>query len=216
MRIIAFTDIHGAYDRIEEILRKELSFDVIVIGGDLTTHGTPAEAGSVIRRLQAFGVPVAAVAGNMDLPEFDAMYESLGVNINANAMIVGSVAFFGVSGSSFTPMNTPYEISEEDIAQRAEHGWRLAEAARWKIFVPHAPPKGTALDKILIGKHVGSAAVRGFVEKHQPDVLICGHIHESRGTDVLGKSQMVNCGTAGRGHYAVIEITDDVKIQLCG
>jgi uncharacterized protein len=216
MRIVALTDIHGAYDRIETILQKESPFDAIVIGGDLTTHGTPEEASAVVRRLQGFGAPVFAVAGNMDLHSFDASYQSLGVNINANAMIVDSVGFFGVSGSSFTPMNTPYEISEEEIGRRAADGWRLAEAARWKIFVPHVPPKGTALDKILIGKHVGSPAVRTFVERYQPDVLICGHIHESRGTDILGKTQMVNCGTAGRGFYAVVEITDAVTIQLCG
>jgi uncharacterized protein len=216
VRIIALTDIHGAYDRIEKILRTESSFDAVVVGGDLTTHGTPEEAGAAIRRLQGFGAPVFAVAGNMDLPAFDATYKTLGVNINANAMIVNSVGFFGVSGSSFTPMNTPYEISEEEIGRRAADGWRLAESAHWKIFVPHVPPKGTALDKILMGKHVGSAAVRTFVERYQPDVLICGHIHESRGTDVLGKTQMVNCGTAGHGFYAVIEISNAVSIQLCG
>jgi Icc-related predicted phosphoesterase len=140
----------------------------------------------------------------------------MGVNINAKGIVVGEIGFFGVAGSPFTPMNTPYEISETEIARRANVGWQNIGAARWKIFVPHAPPKGTRLDKILMGKHVGSLAVREFVELHQPDVLVCGHIHESRGLDALGKTQMVNCGAAARGYYAVIEIADDVKIRLCG
>ena len=216
MRIIAFSDVHGSYDRLEEILRKESSFDAVIIGGDLTTHGTAEEAGSVIRRLQKFGKPLVAVAGNMDLPSFDSAYETLGVNINAKGTVVGDTGFFGVAGSPFTPMNTPYEISEMEITRCAIMGWREVDAARWKIFVPHAPPRGTALDRILIGKHVGSEAVREFVELHQPDVLVCGHIHESRGIDALGKTQMVNCGAAARGYYAVIEITDDVRIRLCG
>jgi len=216
MRIIAFTDVHGSYDRLEEILRTESSFDAVIIGGDLTTHGTIDEAGSAIQRFQKFGKPVLAVAGNMDLPSFDSAYETLGVNINAKGVLVGDTGFFGVAGSSFTPMNTPYEISETEITRRATQGWRDVEPARWKIFVPHAPPKGTALDRILIGKHVGSAAVREFVDLHKPDVLVCGHIHESRGIDALGKTQMVNCGAAARGYYAVIEIADAVNIRLCG
>ena len=215
VRIIAFTDIHGSYDRVEEILREESSFDAVVIGGDLTTRGTTDEAGSVIQRLQNFGKPVLAVAGNMDLPSLDSAYETLGVNINARGVVIGDAGFFGVAGSPFTPMNTPYEISETEISQRATIGWRDVETARWKIFVPHAPPRGTALDRILIGKHVGSLAVREFVELCQPDVLVCGHIHESRGVDTLGKTQMVNCGTAARGYYAVINITDAVRIRLC-
>ena len=216
MRIIAFTDVHGSYDRLEEVLQKESSFDAVIIGGDLTTHGTAEEAGSVIRLLQNYGTPVLAVAGNMDLPSFDSAYETLGVNINAKGIVVGDTGFFGVAGSPFTPMNTPYEISETEIARRATLGWREVDAARWKIFVPHAPPRGTALDRILIGKHVGSEAVREFVELHQPDVLVCGHIHESRGVDALGRTEMVNCGAAARGYYAVIDITDSVKISLCG
>jgi putative phosphoesterase len=216
MRIIAFSDIHGSYDRLEEILRTELPCDAVIIAGDLTTHGTLDEARAVIRRLQAFGKPVLAVAGNMDLPAFDSAYELMGVNINAKGIIVGEMGFFGVAGSPFTPMNTPYEISETEIARRARSGWQEIDTARWKIFVPHAPPKGTSLDKLLIGKHVGSLAVREFVELHEPDVLVCGHIHESRGLDALGKTQMVNCGPAARGYYAVIEIADTVKINLCG
>jgi putative phosphoesterase len=216
MRIIAFTDIHGSYDRLEEILQKESSFDAVIIGGDLTTHGTADEARSVIQRLQSLGKPVLAVAGNMDLPAFDSAYERLGVNINAKGIVVGDTGFFGIAGCPFTPMNTPYEISETEIALRANMGWRSVDAARWKVFVPHAPPRGTTLDRISIGKHVGSVAVREFVELHQPDVLVCGHIHESRGVDTLGKTQMVLCGTAARGYYAVIEITDAVKIRLGG
>jgi uncharacterized protein len=216
MRIVAFTDVHGSYGRLEEILRTESSFDAIIIGGDLTTQGTTDEAGSVIRRLQELHKPVLAVAGNMDSPSFDSTYESLGVNINAKGVVVGDTGFFGVAGSPFTPMNTPYEISETEIARRAALGWQDVAAVRWRIFVPHAPPRGTTLDRILIGKHVGSVAVREFVELHQPDVLVCGHIHESRGIDSLGKTQMVNCGAAARGYYAVIEITETVKIQLCG
>lgn len=214
MRIVAFTDIHGAYSEVEATLECEAPFDAIVVGGDLTTHGTKEEAEGALRRFQRHEKPVLAVAGNMDLPEFESAYNLLGVNINARGILIGDVGFFGVAGSPFTPMRTPYEISEEEIDRRAYAGWKEVQDAKWKIFVPHAPPRSTKLDKISSGAHVGSLAVREFVECNQPHVLLCGHIHESRGTDLLGKTRMVNCGAASKGSYAVVEISDGVQIDL--
>jgi putative phosphoesterase len=216
MRILAFTDIHGSYDRVVGILSKETGFDAVIVGGDLTTHGTVSQATDALRRFQEFGKPLFVVAGNMDLPSFDASYESLGVNINARGAVLGEVGFFGIAGSPFTPMHTPYEISEEEIRRRADAGWRDIHALRWKVFVQHAPPHDTKLDKILLGKHVGSSAVRSFIEEKQPDVLVCGHIHESRGLDTLGKTQMINCGAASRGYYASIELRETITIELLG
>ena len=216
MRILAFTDVHGSYDKVVEILSKETSFDAVIVGGDLTTHGTVSEATNAIRRFQHFGKPLFVVAGNMDLPSFDPLYDSLGVNINATGAVLGEAGFFGIAGSPFTPMRTPYEISEEEIRRRADAGWRDIQALRWKVFVPHAPPHDTKLDKILLGKHVGSNAVRTLVEEKQPDVLVCGHIHESRGLDTLGKTRMVNCGAAGHGYYACIELGEAITIELRG
>lgn len=216
MRILAFTDIHSSYDRVVEILSRETGFDAVIVGGDLTTHGTVSEATNAIRRFQQYGKPLFVVAGNMDLPSFDQVYESLGVNINAKGATLGEAGFFGIAGSPFTPMHTPYEISEEEIKRRAEAGWRDVRALRWKVFVPHAPPLDTNLDKIVLGKHVGSLATRTFVEEKQPDVLICGHIHESRGLDVLGKTRMVNCGAASHGFYASIELGETTAIELRG
>jgi hypothetical protein len=138
------------------------------------------------------------------------------VCINGKGVVLDDVGFFGISGSPFTPMHTPYEISEEEIKKRAEAGWRDVNSAKWKIFVPHAPPRNTKLDKIFLGKHVGSTAVKEFVEERQPDVLVCGHIHEARGLDELGRTKMVNCGPAGKGYYAIIETGETVSLHLGG
>jgi hypothetical protein len=83
-------------------------------------------------------------------------------------------------------------------------------------MVSHTPPADTALDRIRSGKHVGSAAVRQFIESHHPDLVICGHIHESRGIDSLGSTVMVNCGPACDGSYALIELGDQVEVKLAG
>lgn len=216
MRILAFSDIHGSYKRVEEILSHESSFDALIIAGDLTTVGSPKEAETAIRRFQQYGKPLFVVAGNMDLPELETTFMNLGVSINARGVLHGDVGLFGVSASPFTPMNTPYEISEDEIMKRAEAGWEDVASARWKLFVPHAPPRDTKVDKIILGKHVGSTAVREFIEKHQPDLVICGHIHEARGMDKLGKTTIINCGPAGRGYYGILEIGNAINVELRG
>ena len=216
MRIIALSDIHGAYRRANEILARESSADVVVISGDLTTNGSAHEAEEAIKQFQSNSKLVLVVLGNMDPPALERTMENLGTSINSKGIVLKEAGFFGVSGSPFTPMHTPYEIPEDEIARRAEQGLRDVAPARWKIFVPHAPPRDTKLDKIFLGKHVGSTAVRALIEERQPDVVICGHIHESRGIDTIGRTQIVNCGQASKGEYVLIDLGDEVNIEVRG
>jgi len=214
MRILAFTDLHGSFDVVEGVLEGEKEYDLIIIGGDLTTIGTPRQAEEGLRRLQHFERPVVAVAGNMDPVPIDATLTRLGVSINGCGIVEGGVGFFGVSGAPHSPLHTPYEIAEEEIAKRAEAGWADVAGAKQTVFVPHAPPWGTALDVVRFGTHVGSVAVLRFIELHQPSAVVCGHIHEARGIDRLGSSVLVNCGAAGRGFYAFLEVGEQVRVEL--
>lgn len=57
------------------------------------------------------------------------------------------------------------------------------------IFLFHTPPYGTALDRaaldgrtyehVALDVHVGSLAVRRFIEERQPYLTLHGHVHES-------------------------------------
>jgi hypothetical protein len=212
MRILAITDIHGSYGTMESIIANEPLSDLIVLGGDVTTDGDVFEMEEALRRAGKFGKKILAVCGNMDPLPLDDVLEKAGVSINAKGVIIGDVGFFGVSAAPFSFLHTPNEISEEEISRRAEIGWNDVVKARWKIFVPHAPPAGTKVDRVLLGKHVGSTAVRKFIEERQPDIAICGHIHEARGQDVIGKTKIVNCGTAAKGYYAVVEIAETITV----
>lgn len=65
------------------------------------------------------------------------------------------------------------------------------------IFVTHAPPHDTKLDMVnryMKTKHVGSVAVRKFIEKYQPFATLHGHIHESQGSEKIGKTICINPG----------------------
>ncbi|HZY10018.1 MAG TPA: metallophosphoesterase [Bacteroidota bacterium] len=209
---MALTDIHGSYDKAEEIIKREIA-DVLVIGGDLTTVGTVKEADSAIKRFQRYTAQVFCVAGNMDLPQHDDLFMQLGVSINGQGRVVDNVGFFGVSASPHSPLHTPYELSEEEISKRIQVGFSEVDHCEIKIFVPHVPPFGTKVDIVHAGYHVGSSAVREFIENEQPHVVICGHIHEARGQDSIDKSMIVNCGQASNGFFAVIQISDEIQIM---
>lgn len=93
------------------------------------------------------------------------------------------------------------------------------------IFVCHAPPNGTALDQLYGGIHVGSVAVRRFIEKHAGDGSLVasfhGHIHESpfvsrKAVDEVRGVTCVNLGQSERNgdiRYAIFN-TEDVRNSL--
>ena len=196
------------------MLASEVSFDAIVLGGDLTTVGTAREAREAIAALLDYGKPVMAVAGNMDPGPVEEEFRALGVSIDACGKVVGRVGFFGVSAAPLSVLRTPNEISEGEILRRAELGWQEVEGCQVTVFVPHAPPARTALDRLRDGRQVGSTAVRDFIERRGPDVVICGHIHEARGVDRIGATVIVNCGPAGHGHYALVDLSEEPRVEL--
>jgi Icc-related predicted phosphoesterase len=70
------------------------------------------------------------------------------------------------------------------------------------ILVMHSPPRGTHCDQIATRAHVGSRALRAFIEVHQPPLVLCGHIHESPRVsgsyrDRIGRTVVVNPGQFG-------------------
>lgn len=188
--------------------------DLVLIAGDLTTWGTRSDAEMALGALEQERIPLLVVAGNMDPPPIEAVFLDRGISLNARGCLVGPVGFFGVSASPFSSLHTPNEVSEDEIMRRAEIGWEMVKAAKTHVFVSHTPPAATRLDRIPSGEHVGSIAVRQFVETWQPDVVVCGHIHEARGIERLGKSTVVNCGPGGRGYHVSLRYDSGWKVDL--
>jgi uncharacterized protein len=58
--------------------------------------------------------------------------------------------------------------------------------------------------------------LRALVEREQPDVVLCGHIHEARGLDTVGPTHVVNPGPVSAGHYAVVEAREEITVTLDG
>ncbi len=213
MRIVYVVDVHGRFGAVADAMEAIGEADVLLIGGDITTGGTPDQATAAIERWRPLAPRLLALAGNMDSPQIDARLSDLGVALDARGYRLGAVGIFGVSAAPHSPLRTPYELSEDELDGRISRGFSAVRTCPVKVFCPHAPPRGTSCDRLRSGEHVGSIAVRSFVDREQPDVVLCGHIHEARGVDRVGVTQVVNPGPAGAGHYAIIEIDDAVSVR---
>ncbi|MCU0493408.1 MAG: metallophosphoesterase [Chloroflexaceae bacterium] len=82
------------------------------------------------------------------------------------------------------------------------------------IYVCHTPPHNTGLDQMRT-KHVGSKALRAFIEQHQPPLTLHGHIHEAptlsrRYAEQLGTTWSINPGHERTRFGAVVLDTDDI------
>jgi uncharacterized protein len=215
VRIAYVVDVHDRVEAVEQTLAKTGPVDVLVVGGDITTAGSPDDAERAIQRWRTLAPTLLAVAGNMDSPGIDARLVDLGVSLDGRGAVLGEdVGIAGVSAAPHSPLHTPYEIPDEEFGRKAVAGLADLAGCRVRILCPHAPPYGTACDRIRSGEHVGSRALRALVEREQPDLLLCGHIHESRGEDTVGATRVVNPGPVFAGHYAVVEVGDTVSVRL--
>jgi Icc-related predicted phosphoesterase len=87
------------------------------------------------------------------------------------------------------------------------------------IYVCHTPPADTPLDQMPRDKHIGSKALRAFVEQHAPPLTLHGHVHEApqlskRYAIQLGSTWCVNPGHDPRHFQAVVFDTDDIAGTL--
>jgi Icc-related predicted phosphoesterase len=216
MRIAYVVDVHDRLDSVPEALGTIGMVDLLLVGGDITTFGTPDDVAQAIESWRPLAPRLFAVAGNMDSAAIDARLVELGVSLDGRGIVIGDVGIAGVSAAPFSPLHTPHEIPDEELAGRAAAGLDEVRECRVRILCPHAPPHGTACDRLRSGEHVGSPALRALVEREQPDLVLCGHIHESRGEDSIGLSRIVNPGPVASGHYALVEVAEAVSVSLDG
>ena len=214
MKMAYLADVHDSFDAVPSAMAKLGAVDLLIIGGDITTGGTPDEAAQAVEDWRSLAPRLLALAGNMDSPATEARLVELRVALDSRGVTFGDVGVFGVSAGPKSPLHTPYELPDNELARRIEDGFRAVEGCRVKIFCPHAPPSDTACDRLPSGEHVGSPVIRAFIERAQPDLTLCGHIHEARGTDEIGKTQIVNPGPVRAGHYALVEFDGDVVVRI--
>lgn len=205
---LAVGDIHddlGNLARIPELPEA----DGLIITGDLTNLGGPAEAGRMLAAARGLLPLVAAQFGNMDKAGVSDLLTREGLNIHASARLLApGLAIMGAGGSTPTPFSTPSEFAEERYAAWLETAWEEAvKLAPQVVLISHNPPKNTRCDVVGGDIHVGSEAVRAFIELHKPALCLCGHIHEARAVDEVAGVPVINPGNFAAGGYVVLRWT---------
>jgi Icc-related predicted phosphoesterase len=205
---IAIGDIHDDVSQIGKIPGISQAQGVL-ISGDITNYGSGARAKALIEEIERFNAKILAQIGNMDTRSVEDFLEEKGFNVHARATDLGfNVGLIGVGYSTFTPFGTPSEVSDSQIQAWLDQAMKQAQNFKHFILMAHNAPLGTQTDRVRSGQSVGSRAVRDFIEKHQPEVCITGHIHESKAVDRIGKTQIINPGLFGAGGYVSIRLAE--------
>jgi uncharacterized protein len=164
-------------------------------------------------RLAGKDVDCFAQPGNDDLEGIDELIESSQTVRNSDgscAKLRSGHELIATGYSNITPWRTARELDEEELGVVIDGLFKQLEQPATAIASLHVPPFGSNLDnaprlddqfqvQTRGGQAdmvpVGSTAVRDAITKHQPLLALHGHIHESPGRFLLGRTVCVNPGS---------------------
>ena len=210
MKLFAISDIHGATKPIDNAATLIREADWVVIAGDITSARTRAEAADVIACLEQYSTRILAVHGNWDRLEVKDFLEEKGYSLHGKGRMLEGIGFFGLGGSSPTPIHTATEYTEKEIALTLQTGYEQVRQASQIVLISHVPPRGVRDRSFVFGLRGGSHSVKKFLETNPVTICLCGHIHEASGIERYQNTLVANSGSFKKGHYLTIEIGQDL------
>jgi uncharacterized protein len=219
IRIAAAADVHGAESHRA---RLEGAFagladraDLVLLAGDLTTHGEPDQAAVVADACRLIDVPVVAVLGNHDFHagrehELTRVLQDAGVTVlqrdwtvlelaGVEVGIVGTKGFVGgFPGSTLPDFGEPLlrRVYAETTAEQealAEGLRCIAHADLRVVLLHYAPIEETVQDEPLgIRVFLGSSRLAIPIAEYPPDIVLHGHAHLGRFEGRIGDVPVYN------------------------
>lgn len=187
-KIMALADIHGDSRMVKRAARKARKEDVdlIIIAGDLTWFGQPAE--EIISPFLKERKPVLIMPGNHDpetiSQEIEQVYKGA-IDLHKKDFTKDQIGFFGTGTTDWG-----FYEDEKQVYSELNKAHKNIKDLKKKVMVAHCPPEGSKIE--LLG-YPGSRGVRKAIDKFQPNVLICGHIHQGSGLiEKIGKTTVMN------------------------
>ena len=217
LRILGLADLHDCTEGIRNL--KDLKYDLIAFCGDLHNASSTEGAKPAAMALARLGPPVLIVPGNMDhrdvVPD---LWEKAGfIVLHQSSFRHKEYGFLGMGGmiaKDLRRLGDPnrYYHRDDEVYSVLEKAYQEVAGTRAKIVIVHQPPRG-ACDILYNGERSGSSELRRFIENYQPDLVLCGHIHEDRGECHIGSTLVVNVGELRRGYGAVIDLNDEITVK---
>lgn len=204
MRVLAVADLHGKAGRLAAVERAvdALEPHVVVVAGDVASR---RGLGAALKCLAELGPPVYLIRGNCEGGDFHervARFKHL-THLGPAPTPCGAMRWFGLGGTLPLPFASRIRWREAALLESLTPAFASAPGPR--VLVVHPPPYGV-LDQVLGGLHTGSRGLARWITSHQPDLVLCGHIHEQAGMAAMGSATVVNCAVGRHGGGALIHV----------
>ncbi len=219
LRVAAAGDLHCCQERREAITigLQELSgtADLVLLCGDLTTHGEPEEAAVLADSCRSLQMPVFAVLGNHDWhanrrDEVVAALEAGGIRVldrgwaicelsGVQVGVVGTKGFVGGFPGSHLPdfgeplLRTVYQETSREV-QGLDRGLREIALCQVRIAMLHYAPTSATIEGESPGiwAFLGTDRLAAPIAEHEPDLVLHGHAHAGSFEGLIGEVPVYN------------------------
>jgi uncharacterized protein len=236
IRIAAAGDMHYGREGDEE--RAAAAFaglagrvDLVLLAGDLTTHGEPEQAAILAGAVSELDVPVMTVLGNHDwhadrAAEVRAVLEEAGIVVlerssrvaeicGAEVGVVGTKGFVGgFVGSHLPDFGEPLlrQVYAEGVAEVAalDEGLRAVAMCPFRIVLMHYSPTTQTLEgeRREIWTFLGTDRFAAPILEHGPNLVLHGHAHAGTFEGRVGEVPVYNVSVPVMGEdFWVFEMT---------
>ncbi len=233
VRVAAVGDLHvkehGTYSYKDLFSEISQAADILVLTGDLTDLGKPAEAELLAADLRSCSIPVIGVLGNHDyesghVEDVTAIIKDAGVHLlEGQAVEIEGVGFAGAKGfaggfgrhmlSSFGEPAIKAMVAESvEETMRLENALRQVHSDRAMVVLHYAPiPETVEGEPYEIYPFLGSSRLAETIDRFPVKAVVHGHAHRGHyqgrtpgGAPVYNVASQIQKPT-GRP-YALIEL----------
>jgi Icc-related predicted phosphoesterase len=219
VRVAATGDIHAVEPLRDHLARSFAAMaettDLVLLAGDLTTHGLPEQAVVLADACRGLDLPTLAVLGNHDqhsnrCPDVVAALESGGIRVlerehvilelgEREVGIVGAKGFVGgFAGGELPDFGEPLlrQIYHETTleVEALEAGLEAVSGCHVRIVLLHYAP----ITETLVGEperiwaFLGSGRLAAPIGMHRPDLVVHGHAHHGAARGAIGEVPVLN------------------------
>jgi len=235
IRVAAAGDVHCSEANREQIAAAfaeiDGTVDMILLAGDLTTHGEPEQAAVLADACRDLTTPVFTVLGNHDWhadsrDELVAVLEETGITVldpghaicrpkDIEVGIVGAKGFGGgFPGSHVAHFGEPsmralYDEATVEV-EALEQGLEAVATCPLRIVLLHYSPTEETLrgEPEGIWTYLGTDRLAAPIAEHEPDLVLHGHAHAGTFEGKVGEVPVYNVSVpVMRRDFWVFELT---------